>query len=242
MDMLVSGSYAAGETETIVNMKVVNARDGQVVASVSCRLENTPDIEKMMRHRYKRSNNPDGTHENTEPAAQDALEIESGVFYEGGNGKLYPMKDGMVLSSKDNYTIYFKPKTQCYVYIYQVDSSLKAVRIFPNSNFSSANNPLSSNTENWLPDKNEYLYLDENPGTEQIYIFATHAPAPELENIKEATFSEIQTSIKTMGIGGRRGSDVVRKVKGTQGNPMELISRKLSSKGDFFYSISFIHK
>ena len=148
----------------------------------------------------------------------------------------------MVLTSKDNYAVYVKPKSECYLYIYQVDAYQKAYRVFPNKEYTKENNPVKPAQEYWLPDNKEFLFLDENPGIERIYIFATHLPAPDLENIREGKFADVQNSIRTMGIGGKRGLDVVRKVNGARGNAMELINRKLISNGDFYYSVSFIHK
>ena len=62
MDILISGSYGTVGNEVLVTIKAVSAKNGQVVASSSCKFEKTPDIEKMMAHRYKRSSNPDETH------------------------------------------------------------------------------------------------------------------------------------------------------------------------------------
>lgn len=240
MDVLVSGSYSSAGTEISVSIKAVSAKTGGILASANCRIEKSAGLEKMMAHRFSQFGVPEDKTEDTRSG--DVLEIETGVFYEGGDGKLYPIREGMVLTSKDNYAIYARPKQNCYLYIYQVDSSQKAVKLFPSLEFKTGKNPINAGLENWIPNNKEFLFLDENPGREEIYILATKSPATSLESIKELTSSEIQTAIKTMGVGGKRGSEIVKKVKGTQGNAMELISRKLISQGDFFYKLSFIHQ
>ncbi len=243
MDILISGSYGIVDDEISVNIKAVSAETGKVVDSASFHLKKTLGFEKMILHRYNKLQNPEEKPEET--LTTGMLEVETGIFYEGGDGKLYPLREGMVLTSKDNYAIYVKPSRNCCLYIYQVDSSQNVFKIFPNKIYSQTKNPIEAGKEYWIPSNIEFLYLDENIGVESIYIFATQASVPSLENIEDnngLTVAGLEDSIKTMGIGGKRGTEVIRKVKGTKGNSMELISRKLSSQGDFYYTITFIHR
>ncbi|MBI5624176.1 MAG: DUF4384 domain-containing protein [Elusimicrobia bacterium] len=258
MDMLVSGTYSVVENEVAVNIKAVEAKTGALLASGQARLRRTPGIDRMLGHRFSRSDGQEepgvsaGVAQAAPPTAEvvvgpilpggDVLELDAGVFFEGGDGKLYPVREGMVLNSKDNYAIYLKPGQPCYVYVYQVDSSQKATRLFPNADFTSMSNPLKAGVEGWVPDKNEFLYLDENPGREEIFVFATRTPSPSLEGLREITSTGIQQAIRTMGVAGRRGSETMAKVRGTQGNPLDLITRRLSARGDFFYRLAFIHQ
>lgn len=236
MDFLVSGNYSETGDEILVHVKSVSAQSGQVTGASTFSLPKTDSLLRMLRHRFKAYGESDKATD-----GQALLEVETGVFYEGGDGKLYPVRDGMVLASKDNYAIYLRPQKSCYFYVYQVDSTQKAFRLFPNNEFSQHTNPVREGEEVWVPEKG-FLFLDENPGQEDIFVFATKAPATELENIKEMNLAGLQDSIKTMGVGGKRGSDVVRQAKGTQGSGVELITRRLSSNGDFFYQIAFIHR
>ncbi len=240
MDVLVSGSYNGTGTEISVSVKAVSAKTGTVLASVNCRVDKATGYEKMMVHRFTQMGVADEKAEGS--GAGEVLELEVGVFYEGGDGKLYPVREGIVLSTKDNYCVYVRPVQDCYLYLYQVDSSQNAFKLFPNTDYNSNNNPLKAGIEYWVPQGKEFLYLDKNIGREEIYILATKAPALGLDMIKEATQSQILDTIKTMGVGGKRGSEIVKKVKGTRGNAMELISRKLTARGDFFYALSFIHQ
>lgn len=238
-DILVSGSYSASGSEVSIDAKAVDAKSLQVLAATTVRLHRTEGLDRML-GRQMIGGRPKESEE-IQTTGIDPLEIEAGVFYEGGDAKLYPLREGMVLNSKDNYALYFKPAKASYVYAYQVDSSQKAHRIFPNPDYTRSVNPLPA-AEVWLPEGGDYLYLDENPGREDIYVFATRAPSPTLENLKSARLPDIQAAIKTMGVAGRRGTQVLSKAKGTHGNPLELITRKLLAEGDFFWKISFIHQ
>lgn len=242
MDVLVSGDYSSQASDVVISVKAVEAKSGRIIASASVIIKKTPDIEKMMLRRYRQLGAPAPQAAATISAAGDTGELETGVYHEGGDGKLYPVREGMVLTSSDNYCIYFKPKRRSYVYIIQVDSANKAVRLFPNEEFKTAPNPVEGGREHWLPNEKEFFYLDHNPGREELFIFATRAPAPELENLRTATGVVVEEAIRTMGIGGTRASGVSTKVKDTGTGPMQLITRKLVAEGDFYYHLSFIHR
>ncbi|MBK8575459.1 MAG: DUF4384 domain-containing protein [Elusimicrobia bacterium] len=239
MDMLLSGNYSVGDGEILIELRAVDVQEGRVEASASLHILRTESLDKMISHRFKLYGEPDEKPETA--GSMDILEVDAGVFYEGGDGKLYPVRDGMVLTSKDNYSIYICPRQTCHLYIYQVDSSQKTFKLFPNPDLSEGTNPVKAGEEVWIPQK-DFLFLDEQTGTEEIYLFATKEPASGLENLQGSTLADVQKTIRTMGVGGHRGSEVVRKVKGTQSNPVELIQKKLMSKNDFYYRLTFIHR
>ncbi len=249
MDVLVSGTYSAAGGEVAVDLKAIDAKTGRLIGSSSMRVKRVEGLEKMIGRRFrgyapgedavKAWANED---KSAVRAGVDVLELEAGVFYEGGDGKLYPLREGMVLGSKDNYAVYVKPRQPCYVYVYQVDATRKATRLFPNTAFTSVTGALTAGREYWVPEGRDYLYLDETQGLEDIYVFATRAPSPALESIKEAETDSIKTAIRTMGVAGRRGGEAPVHARGTQGQAMELITRKLAAQGDFFYKVSFIHR
>lgn len=260
MDVLVSGAYSVAGPEISVDIKAVDARGGGVLASATARVMTAEGLKSMLSHRFKQFADREGEAaaeekpksaampKTDEPAADrahaavDVLELETGVFYEGGDGKLYPLREGMVLNSKDNYAVYFRPKTPCYVYVYQIDGSQKAFPLFPNKDFAAEANPVADGREVWVPGGKEFLFLDEHPGREELYIFATRQPTPTLEGLREAKLESIQQAIRTMGVAGKRGSESVNRVRGTQGDALELVTRKLVAQGDFFYKLSFIHQ
>jgi hypothetical protein len=250
-DVIVSGSYSAAGTEASIDVKAVDAKTLAVIAAATASVARTQGLDRMLARRMLGGKAADAGAESTASTPEtlnsssrgvaDPLELDAGLFYEGGDGRLYPLRDGMVLNSKDNYALYVKPDKPCYVYAYQVDSSQKAFKIFPNPKFAKVSNPLPA-IENWIPEGGDFLFLDENPGREEIYVFATRTPTAALEDLKTIQLSDIKTAIKTMGLAGRRGSQTLSKVRDTAGNPLELITRRLSTNGDFFWKTTFIHQ
>lgn len=243
-DVLVTGTYSAAGAETSIDVKAVDTKTLAVLAAATVRIARTDGLDRMIARRMigGKEIEPEKPETGTaKPGAADAVEFDIGAFYEGGDGRLYPLRDGMVLNSKDNYALYLKPAKSSYVYAYQIDSSQKAFKIFPNQDYSKQENPLPD-AESWVPEGGQFLFLDQNPGREEIYVFATRAPSPELDALKTARLTDIQTTIRTMGLGGRRGSQILSKTKDTSGNPLELITRKLYARGDFFWKLSFIHQ
>lgn len=242
MDVLVSGDYSSQASDVVISVKAVEAKSGRLLASASVIVKKTPDIEKMMQRRYRQFGAAPEPSTAAVTAAGDVEEMETGVYHEGGDGKLYPVREGMVLTSNDNYCVYFRPKRRAYVYIIQVDSANKAVRLFPSEDFGTAQNPVEGGKEYWLPGEKEFFYLDNNPGREELFIFATGSPSPELENLRTTTGVVVEEAIRTMGIGGTRASQLSSKIKDTGTGPMQLITRKLIGNGDFYYHLSFIHR
>lgn len=238
MDVSVSGTYSRGETEVSLRLKAVSARTGEVLASAAASVPLSEGLARMAARRFREL----GVPEPVEAGPPPALELDAGVFYEGGDGRLYPVRDGMVLNSKDNYAVYVKPASDCHLYVYQVDETGQAVRLFPNPAFRTAENPLKAGEERWLPNAREFFFLDEHPGREELLVLAVRKPSPDLERLETIAVSELEARIKTMGAGGVRGSETFRKVKGGKGGAAELLTRRLAAQGDFVYRLSFIHQ
>lgn len=238
MDVSVGGSYSRGGTELSLRLKAVSVKTGEVLASASAAVPLAGGLERMAARRFREL----GVPEPAEAGPPPALELEAGVFYEGGDGRLYPVRDGMVLNSKDNYAVYVKPAQDCHLYVYQVDETAQAVRLFPNPAFRTAENPLKAGAEAWLPNAREFFFLDEHPGREELVVLAVRKPSPELERLETLALPELEERIKTMGAGGARASQTFQKVKGGKGGTAELLTRRLAAQGDFVYRLSFIHQ
>lgn len=238
MQALVSGTYSWAGAEISLTFKAVDASTGKLLASATRRVPAAAGLKQMLAHRFDAGGSPV---EEPLPESSDLVEIEAGVYFEGGDGRLYPVREGMVLTSRDNYAVYLKPKAASHLYVYQVDSSLKAFKIFPNPEFSGASNPVPA-AELWLPGGGKFLYLDENPGREELYVFATRQPSPGLETIKDAKLEDIKSAIRKMGLAGARVSGSATNVRDTQGNAVDLVARRLAANGGFFYRLGFIHQ
>lgn len=242
MDILVTGTYSQLDGKISMSVRALDVKSGKVVAAEQASVRLTKDAARMVARTFRYGKEP--PEDPMGPLTEAMLQLDAGVFYEGGDGRLYPVREGMVLGSKDNYAVYLKPKKPCYVYVYQVDGSQKAVRIFPNPRFSSESNPLSTK-EIWVPGGNQYLFLDDNRGREEIYVFATSKPSSVLAGLTDLPAGGVNEVIHTMGIGGVRGAYTVQNITGNETNAArhvsEHLTRKLASHSDFFYKLSFLH-
>ena len=242
MNILIAGSHLPTRRRVKIELRVVNAETGEVLASENCVIRKNDDIVHMLSRTIPLTSDKGSSSKKEIIDTQDWLFLDVGIYYQGVNGKLHPIRDGMVLSSNDNYCIYVKPSRDCYLYVYQVDSTKRAFKLFPSVKYKTEKNPAEAGTVYWIPSDKRFFFLDENIGREEIYVFATQDVAPQLANITEATGSEFDGVIRKMGVGGTRGLDVVREVKPAKGARLELISKEISAKGNFCYKLSFWHK
>ena len=95
----------------------------------------------------------------------------------------FPQDERLVLTDEDNYRLLIQPSGDRYVYAYQLNSDGKLMRLFPNGNYSPAQNPLKNEQEYYLPSKPNWLYLDGNAGEERIYVVGSNQPISELEDL-----------------------------------------------------------
>jgi tetratricopeptide (TPR) repeat protein len=169
--------------------------------------------------------------------------LEAGVFYEK-NGKLSSLKDGMTLYSNNNYAIYFRPIETSYLYIFQVDSTGKAFKLFPNiEEYKTIGNPLKANLSYWIPGEGKFFYLDAVVGKEELFFFASKNPIQALEGAKTTTKAMMEETTKLMGVGGTAESNVSGQVvTKSETLPFEMVRTKVTSTGDLVYSVWFWHK
>ena len=180
---------------------------------------------------------------------KEKLSIDVGVFFEGDDGKPYPIRNGMVMYSNDNYAIYVKPGQTCYIYVFQEDSTGKVYCLFPNPQYGTEANPVIKDKEYWVPTKDTWLYLDKNVGKEWLYIIASSERSAKLESLANAAKNTpvasrelFSDTIRTMGPAGIRASRV-SKVSLPNKSVVDVLSEKtFSEKSEFIHSVWFWHK
>ncbi|MFH1824209.1 MAG: DUF4384 domain-containing protein [Candidatus Firestonebacteria bacterium] len=175
------------------------------------------------------------------------ISIDVMFFYEDESEKLKSLSDGSVLKSGESYTIYIKPSDICYMYIYQVDSLGKSFRLFPNSEFNTAANPLSPGNEYWMPNPKQLFVLDETTGKENFYIFASLDKIDEFEGDKSVNLAKTDldniVAIKRMGVSRVKDKrDTVSVVSPKKEIDVVEIKKKLQAEGSFIYETWFWHK
>jgi hypothetical protein len=113
------------------------------------------------------------------------LAVEIDVLKEvNENGRFFakPVKNGDTLTQQDNYKVQYFCNMQCYVYIAQLDSIGKLEPIIP-SNFVAWSNPMAPNKLYSVPEANNWFFLDENKGVEQIFFIVSKTPRPDIEQL-----------------------------------------------------------
>lgn len=114
--------------------------------------------------------------------ARRELTLEVAVFRRTPSGGREQVVSGEgVLVSRDLYQVYVRPRTDCYVYVYQYDSAGKGAWLFPRKETSGQATRLAADAEYWLPAEGQYYTLDETPGEEVICIVASRSRAADLE-------------------------------------------------------------
>jgi serine/threonine protein kinase len=96
------------------------------------------------------------------------------------------LKDAEALNDEDRYFLNFFPIRETYLYIVQVDSNNVLSVIFPNGDFSSAENPLRPGKAYRFPEnpnENFALSRDLGHGKEVIYLITNSRPNERLERI-----------------------------------------------------------
>ena len=94
------------------------------------------------------------------------------------------VEESVALFPYDNFALVLKPEQASYLYIWQIDSSGRALRLFPNAEFNDHINPVAKGEEVWLPSANtrhHWFHLDLRAGKEEFVVVAAAAPLAEVE-------------------------------------------------------------
>jgi len=117
------------------------------------------------------------------------------VYRTAGVGELRTIKNGDRLKSGDHYKIVFTPDKDCYVYIFQIDSSGQVFQLFPMESFRGVRlnqfNPVKQGKKYVLPSPDKAFLLDKKVGIERVYFIASRDENKELESLYE----ELTTAI-----------------------------------------------
>lgn len=101
-----------------------------------------------------------------------------------GMEQFQDFKNGGAMRSGDLYKIFFIPGQNCYVYIFQTDSSGKFYGLFPLQDFRGVpvnlSNPVQAGQTYMVPGQKQSFKLDKQTGTERIYFLAYLQPNQEL--------------------------------------------------------------
>ncbi len=102
--------------------------------------------------------------------------------------------EGETLLSKDVFKIRFRALQDGYLYLFQVDTTGMATRLFPMEGMGKVivqnRNPIQAGTDYTLPSETQAFELDKVQGTETFYVFTFLQPQEWLETPENATVPE----------------------------------------------------
>ncbi len=111
------------------------------------------------------------------------LGLELAVIYRPGNMGEFVLTSGDALKSGEQYKIVVEPEQSCYLYVVQRDSTGRLFPIFPNMNgYNQYTNPVKGKELYVFPNNENYFYLDQQKGREQIYFYTSTAPDKFIED------------------------------------------------------------
>ena len=184
------------------------------------------------------------------------------VYRTAGVGELKTIKNGDTLRSGDHYKIVFTPDKDCYVYIFQIDSSGQIFQLFPMESFRGIRvnqfNPVKQGKKYVLPSPDKAFLLDKKVGIERLYFIASHEQNKELESL----YAELTTAVTRKNSSGvkdtrskldkyftRRGIKVVSSKQSTQvpwretGDVFSVMSQELENLSkERIHVLEFVHQ
>jgi outer membrane protein OmpA-like peptidoglycan-associated protein len=119
-----------------------------------------------------------------------SLFVDVDVFCRDARGLPKRIAEGVQLKSGDKFRIFFKPKQDCHVRVFQVDSAGKVDQKYPKKGKQLHQVPSQASQEYWVPGFSEWLELDKVKGEERIYVVATHEPVKQLDNLTTSAISK----------------------------------------------------
>jgi hypothetical protein len=130
-----------------------------------------------------------------EPVAEPVKRVASvplsiqvyGLYRSADAGPLLPIAPGAEMNSGDQYKLFFRANRDCYVYVYQAESTGKVFRLFPMQTYDGValnhRNPVQTLADYVLPANDRYFYLDDTTGKEKIYFVASMQRNQALETL-----------------------------------------------------------
>ena len=93
------------------------------------------------------------------------------------------VKNGNMISTRDNCKISFTPRERCSIYIFKIETTGKIFPIFPRKEFSLQTNPLPPNRTHFIPPVKKWRPFNKGYGKETIILAAFTKGSDEIEKL-----------------------------------------------------------
>lgn len=161
--------------------------------------------------------------------------------------------EGSVLRSHDNFQVHLETNRPGYIYILLYDSQGRASQIFPDPKIDQPGF-VEGARKLVIPSKELWFWLDENTGTETIYVLASENPMGDIrgllarmETTDEAGQKRFAQEIKQRIVAMQRGVGGVTKGQAatytlTDGKKIQKVTEVVTGTGSVVRAVSFHHK
>jgi len=161
------------------------------------------------------------------------------------------IRNGSTLKSNDNFKVYLRTTQDCYVYVLMFDSQGKASMLFPG--MAGSNNRVKGNKNYQVPAGNDWFFLDDNRGTETIYVIADISPMTDIDRLladmdrkgskqQKDDSQKILTQVAVLkrGVGGTTTGKAMA-FKTSDGDSINNVTQIVKGRGSLVWSLSFKH-
>jgi CHAT domain-containing protein len=163
------------------------------------------------------------------------------------------VSEGSVLRSYDNFQVHLETNRPAYVYILLYDSQDKASQLFPDPKIDQRGF-LEQGRKAVVPARDLWFWLDENTGTETIYVLTSEKPMSDIQGLlakmeavddagKKRVAQEIKQRIATVqrGVGGiTKGQTVTYTL--SDGKKIQKVTEVVTGTESVVRAVSFLHR
>jgi hypothetical protein len=163
------------------------------------------------------------------------------------------VNEGSVLRSYDNFQVHLETNRPAYVYILLYDSQGTASQLFPDPKIDQRGF-LEQGRKAVVPARDLWFWLDENTGTETIYVLTSEKPMSDIQGLlakmeavdddgKKRVAQEIKQRIATAqrGVGGITKGQVVTYTL-SDGKKIQKVTEVVTGTESVVRAVSFQHR
>jgi CHAT domain-containing protein len=171
---------------------------------------------------------------------------------DGGYTEVF-VREGSVLQSRDHFQVHVETNKPSHIYVLLFDSQGRASQLFPDPKIEQAGF-IEAGRRIAIPDKDLWFWLDENQGTETVYVLASETPLTDIRQLltkmnntsdaeRKRVSSEIKQQIQIVerGVGGVAKGKTVSYALG-DGRHIQKVTDVVAGTNSVVRAISFHHK
>ena len=163
------------------------------------------------------------------------------------------VREGSVLQSRDHFQVHVETNKRSHVYVLLFDSQSHAAQLFPDPKIEQPGF-FDSGRRIAVPDKDLWFWLDENPGSETVYVLASEEPLNDIRGLLSKMNEASETERKRLsgeirqrigiverGVGGvAKGKTVSYAL--SDGRTIQKVTEVVAGSGVVVRAISFEHR